>query len=145
MVDPKDKRIAELERQLAEANQGTRETLGLFLSERDENIRLERQLALVQSQRNAAIEAEKRDASKAFDALVTAGYPTPVETYGSNSSWAISDLCRALAEAKEDTADLEYKFAACKSVIRGLGGCTCDECVESEWCEAIGAARQGMK
>jgi hypothetical protein len=37
--------IAELKRQLAEAAQGTRETLGLFLSERDENIRLERQLS----------------------------------------------------------------------------------------------------
>lgn len=46
------------------------------------------------SQRNAAIKAEKRDAEKALLALSKAGFPTPTEGYGFNSSWAISDLCR---------------------------------------------------
>lgn len=65
------------------------------------------QISIMQSNQMAAIECEKIDASKALVALSDAGYPTPEETYGSNTSWAISDLCRALAAAKQRIAELE--------------------------------------
>jgi hypothetical protein len=75
----------------------------------DEGIRLatenlRRQLALMESQRNAAMETEKRDAAKALDVLAGIGFVTPAETYGSNASWAISDLCRCVKDQAEQLA-----------------------------------------
>lgn len=67
-----------------------------------ENAELRRKVALNESQRNAAIEAEKRDASKALISLAGANFATPAEGYGYNSSWAISDLCRCIAELRKD-------------------------------------------
>lgn len=44
----------------------------------------------------ATTQVERKDCEKAL--LVLAGwYPTPAETYGTNTSLAISDLCRAIA------------------------------------------------
>ena len=81
-LEEKDKRIADL---TAERDQ--------LAAERDRLV----------SQRTAAFEAEVKDASKAFEALSSAGYPTG---YGRNSSWAISDLCRALAQMKAERDQL---------------------------------------
>lgn len=62
---------------------------------------MDAQLRLARSNAHAAVETERRDAKKAFDALCAAKYPTPLDGYGNNSSWAISDLCRALAKAED--------------------------------------------
>jgi hypothetical protein len=55
-------------------------------------------LDLLKSQRHASIVTEGKDATRIFEALVGAGYPTPLEGYGNNSSWAISDLIRAFKQ-----------------------------------------------
>lgn len=53
-----------------------------------------------ESQNKAAQATEKKDCEKALLALA-GWYPTPVEGYGWNSSWAISDLCKAIVELRE--------------------------------------------
>ena len=53
--------------------------------------------ARLEAQIGAATAMERNDCEKALLALSGAGYPTPQEGYGSNSSWAISDLCRCVA------------------------------------------------
>jgi hypothetical protein len=45
------------------------------------------------------VEGERRDCEKALLALA-GKYPTPVEGYGINTSWAISELCRAFTNAQ---------------------------------------------
>lgn len=47
---------------------------------------------------------ERKDCLKALETLSAVGYPTPQEGYGTNSSWAISDLCRALAASRSGAA-----------------------------------------
>lgn len=60
------------------------------------------ELELSRSQRFAAVEAERLDATKAFHALCAVHIATPEKGYGYNSSWAISDLCRAVKELKSE-------------------------------------------
>ena len=60
-----------------------------------EYIGCEEEVTLLKSQRDCAIEAERRDATRIMEALAGAHVCTPEETYGSNTSWAISDLIRA--------------------------------------------------
>jgi hypothetical protein len=50
------------------------------------------------AQIEAASAIERKDCEKALRALA-GKYPTPVEGYGTNSSWAISDLCRFIDQA----------------------------------------------
>jgi len=112
------KRIAELEERLELHSydlKGNRIPYGAGkydgIACRDVTIRcLQEDIDWLVSQRTAAFEAERRDASKAFEALISAGYPTPLEGYGSNSSWAISDLCRALAQMKAERDQLATDY-----------------------------------
>lgn len=62
-----------------------------------ENAQLRVKIEQLESHRNCAMQAEKRDADRAFRTLIEVGYPTPVETYGTNASWAVSDLCRCIS------------------------------------------------
>jgi hypothetical protein len=55
-------------------------------------------------QLEATLETERQDCIKALKALSGAGICTPAETYGTNTSWAISDLCRAVKELSERAA-----------------------------------------
>jgi len=48
------------------------------------------------SHRKAAFEAERFDCERSLIALAGAGQSTPEETYGRNTSWAISDLIRGV-------------------------------------------------
>ena len=68
---------------------------------------LEEQLRLRNLQREASVETERKDCIRALTALSAAGVCTPEETYGTNSSWAIGDLCKALAAAQTRIAELE--------------------------------------
>lgn len=56
------------------------------------------------TQNKLAQAAEKKDCEKALLALA-GWYPTPVEGYGFNVSWAISDLCRAVTELRKREAE----------------------------------------
>lgn len=56
-----------------------------------------------EAQNKLAQAAEKKDCEKALLALA-GWYPTPVEGYGFNTSWAISDLCRAIQKLREHIA-----------------------------------------
>src|SRR6185312_214984 len=49
--------------------------------------------ARFKSQIDLSVEVERKDCARALLALA-GKYPTPVEGYGCNSSWAISDLCK---------------------------------------------------
>jgi hypothetical protein len=48
-----------------------------------------------------------KDATKALVALSGAGICTPEETYGVNSSWTVSDLCRAVTSLSSSLAALK--------------------------------------
>jgi predicted nucleic acid-binding Zn-ribbon protein len=68
---------------------------------------LEEQLRLRNLQREASVETERKDCIRALTALSAAGVCTPEETYGTNSSWAIGDLCKALTAAQARITELE--------------------------------------
>lgn len=75
------------------------ERLKVVEAERDQ---LRTAMSLLRSHRDAAVEAERKDAAKALAALAGAHIPTPEETYGNNASWAVSDLCRAVTKLYGD-------------------------------------------
>jgi hypothetical protein len=77
-----------------------REGMEAALRERDERIEA------LENQRTVAINAEKSDCTRALVALSAAGISTPEETYGYNTSWAISDLCRAVAALRQQVERL---------------------------------------
>lgn len=66
----------------------------------------------LKSQRSAAMSVEKGDCGKALGALAGAHICTPEETYGFNTSWAISDLCRAVTKQYEELAYWEGRTEA---------------------------------
>jgi hypothetical protein len=65
-----------------------------------------------ESQRNAAAECERKDCLKAMATLSAAGISTPAETYDTNSSWAVSDLCRAVKELSTKVVATETVYPA---------------------------------
>lgn len=74
---------------------------------RDKAIELRTKLSGAERQRDVSIETENKDCKKALYALAGSNYPTPAEGYGSNSSWAISDLCRAIKALLERAESAE--------------------------------------
>lgn len=62
---------------------------------------LEGQAERLNQHMDAGVECERRDCSKALLAMAAVGICTPEEGYGTNSSWAISDLCRAVEKPRE--------------------------------------------
>ncbi len=84
-----------------------------------------------------AIEQERKDCERALAALSGAGICTPEETYGTNSSWAIADLCRGIDTQAKRIAELEAQLAGMNAPTpedlrqRTVGhgyeaGCECD-------------------
>ena len=76
---------------------------------------------LLRSQMDAGLAVERKDCEKALVALAGVHYTTPAEGYGTNSSWAISDLCRAVIEvrdaavkAERERSLLEACYATCR-------------------------------
>src|SRR6267142_3939018 len=62
------------------------------------------------SQLEATLACEKKDCERALMALA-GWYPTPGEGYGYNTSWAISDLCKAIPQVKlEAMAKIKKHF-----------------------------------
>ena len=72
-----------------------------------EYIGCEEEVTLLKSQRDCAMEAEKRDAFRIMEALAGAHICTPEETYGTNTGWAISDLIRAFKQVIRERNLLE--------------------------------------
>jgi len=83
-------------------------------------VRVREALSLREIQDKASIEHERRDCEKALIALSEAGICTPVEGYGTNSSWAISDLCRAIKQLKDGVREVLEE--ACRLAC---WGCRC--------------------
>lgn len=82
---------------------------------------LERALSVCQSRmrcmesgRNSAMEAEKKDARKAWLALSKANFTVPVDGYGWNSSWAVSDMCRCVKQQSETISRLRAEIEELK-------------------------------
>lgn len=61
---------------------------------------LEKERELRHSQFDACVGIERSNCERALVALAGARIPTPVEGYGTNTSWAISDLIRGLGELR---------------------------------------------
>jgi hypothetical protein len=80
-----------------------RKQMVVFREASERNLRQElefrkRDAEIAEAQRSAGEECERNDCKKALLELAGAGYPTPAEGYGTNSSWAISDLCRCVRD-----------------------------------------------
>lgn len=138
----REQRIAELERCLFQMQEAAKELVAklesaekerdeaqtlrdIYKRRWDEQIELthaaEQALAREKEQSKASTEAERRDCEKALLALAGAHYPTPVETYGTNSSWAISDLCRAVKElpAQAIATERDRIYQECIDYLNG--------------------------
>jgi DNA repair exonuclease SbcCD ATPase subunit len=79
----------------------------------------------LKSQREVSIEGEKKDCERAMVALAGCGICTPQETYGINTSWAISDLIRAVKEQRQERERLKQQidgmYAAVEGASRAVG------------------------
>ncbi len=73
------------------------------------------------------LEHDKKDATRAFEALASIHYVTPKEGYGFNLSWAISDLIRAVKERTERAEKSEARVKVLEESIAELTGCEVDE------------------
>lgn len=77
---------------------------------------LEAQVKRDAMHRENGVNCEREDCSRALLALASAHICTPAEGYGSNSSWAISDLCRAVSELTAQVQELQWKPITPESV-----------------------------
>src|SRR6266571_4821968 len=76
------------------------------------------ELARLRAHFNAGQDCERRDCEKALVALAGAGVCTPAETYGVNTSWAISDLCRGITTLAAELARERERHQELRQVVK---------------------------
>lgn len=88
----------------------------LLAANREKDAEIER----LKSQLAATDHVLKHDCSRALVALAGAHVGTPAETYGVNTSWAISDLCRTVTKQAEELTSLRTSAGEKDSEIEKL-------------------------